>query len=146
MRKRTTWLSLVPALHRATHRVGLYIEAAALGVSQGEAHVLAHLHQGACSIADLHQAFAHRRSTLTSILDRLEGRGLVRRRLREEDRRSFRVCLTPRGRGLARAVHAALAELEALVASRVRLADGAGFEAVMDALQQASRPAVRRKP
>lgn len=54
-------------------------------MNQGEAHVLAHLHEvGPASIGALHEAFAHRRPTLTGILDRLEERGLVRRALRHE--------------------------------------------------------------
>ena len=37
-------LLLVPPIHRATHRIGLYIgRAPGLSVSQAEAHILAHL-------------------------------------------------------------------------------------------------------
>ncbi|HEY2385543.1 MAG TPA: MarR family transcriptional regulator [Candidatus Binatia bacterium] len=137
MRKRSDGLHLVPPLHRATHRVGLHLQALRLGVSQGEAHVLAHLEAaGPSTISALHTAFAHRRSTLTSILDRLEGAGLVRREVHAGDRRSFLVSLTARGRVQARRIHAALADLEARVARRVRAADLAGFETVVEALQQ----------
>src|SRR5678816_2098305 len=97
-------LQLVPFVHRTTHRIGLYLEAAEtpLGLSQGEAHLLAHLAEaGPCSVAELHRAFAHKRSTLTSYLDRLEARGDVTRDVRPEDRRSFTVRLT---RGGARTV------------------------------------------
>src|SRR5215468_2596921 len=127
MRNRSKPLALVPGLQRATHRVGLFVQAGGLGVSQGEAHVLAELAAaGQASVAALHAAFAHRRSTLTSILDRLERRGLLRRALHPEDRRSFLIVLTPRGRSLARRVHAALAALEAAVLRRVRPAELAG--------------------
>ena len=136
MRNRSDTLRLVPPLHRATHRVGLHLQALQLGVTQGEAHVLAHLQAaGPSTISTLHAAFAHRRSTLTSILDRLEAAGLVRREVHAGDRRSFLVRLTPRGRVKAREVHAALFDLEARVARRVREADVAGFEAVVEALQ-----------
>ena len=129
----------MPPLHRATHRVGLFLQAARAGVSQGEAHVLSHLlADGPCPIGDLHRAFAHKRSTLTSILDRLEAGGLVHRELRADDRRSFRVALTPRGRSLARRAHAALAELERRVARRVGASDIGGFEAVVAAIQEAT--------
>src|SRR2546430_15307206 len=67
-------LRLVPPIHRATHRIGLYL--AGLrddGLSQGEAHILALLATSApATIADLHRGLAHKRSTLTSILDRLD--------------------------------------------------------------------------
>lgn len=142
MRKRNDALTLVPPVHRATHRIGLYIQGRrpALDATQGEAHVLAHLHgSGPCAIADLHQAFAHRRSTLTSILDRLAARGLLLRKVRPEDRRSFRVSLTPRGRSLAARVHGALARLETAVRRRVGRADLRGFQRVVAALQAAAR-------
>jgi DNA-binding MarR family transcriptional regulator len=144
MRKRTSTLGLVPPLHRATHRVGLFLQATGLGPTQGEAHVLAHLHaEDGASIAALHAAFAHRRSTLTGILDRLEAAGLIRREVHQHDRRSFLIHLTPRGRTLARKVHAALAGLEDDVAARVTAADLAGFAAVVEALREAAQAAVR---
>lgn len=144
MRKRTEPLRLVPPLHRATHRVGLYLQALQLGVSQGEAHVLAQLEaEGPATIAALHAAFAHRRSTLTSILDRLVAAGLVRREVHADDRRSFLVSLTARGHSLGRQIHGALASLEARAGSRLRAADLAGFEAVVEALQDAAHASRR---
>lgn len=138
-------LRLVPPVHRATHRIGLLLQASALGVSQGEAHVLAHLAEsGPCAIGALHVGFAHRRSTLTSILDRLESRGLLRRELNAHDRRSFLVRPTARGRALAVKVHAALRGLEAEVARRVSTAELAGFDAVVAALEAAARKTERR--
>jgi DNA-binding MarR family transcriptional regulator len=130
-------LTLVPPVHRATHRIGLFLQATrpALGLSQGEAHLLAELHgAGSSSVGALHRAFAHRRSTLTGILDRLEERGLVRRRLRPEDRRSFAVELTARGRVLAARTARRLAALERAVGRRVSAADLRGFAAVVEAL------------
>jgi DNA-binding MarR family transcriptional regulator len=130
-------LSLVPPVHRATHRIGLLLAATrpALGLSQGEAHLLAELHEvGPCTVGALHRAFAHRKSTLTGILDRMEERGLVKRRLRAEDRRSFSVELTAKGRTAAARAHARLLGLEAAVRRRVSTSDLAGFAAVVDAL------------
>src|SRR5258708_37686258 len=74
---------IVPSLQRATHAVALWLDASLrhLNLSQAEAHVLAALaDMSPCSINDLHRGFGHKRSTLTSLLDRLERRGLVRRR------------------------------------------------------------------
>jgi DNA-binding MarR family transcriptional regulator len=139
-------LRLVPPVHRATHRIGLLLQATGLGVTQGEAHILAHLAEsGPCTIAALHVAFAHRRSTLTSILDRLESRGLLRREMHEKDRRSFLVRPTARGRALAAKVHAALHGLEAEVGRRVTTAEMAGFDAVVAALEAAARQSGGRK-
>ena len=116
-------LSLIPALERATHAVALWIESAPgeLGVSQAEAHVLAHLATHPTStINDLHMSFGHKRSTLTGILDRLEERGLIRRGAHPASRRLVAVALTDQGQILAERVHATLDELEAQLRPRVR--------------------------
>jgi DNA-binding MarR family transcriptional regulator len=107
-------LRLVPHLHRAVHRIGLWLEShPALGVTQAESHLLAHLAvEGPSTVAELHRALAHRRSTLTSVLDRLEERGLVSRVVSRRDRRSFEVRLTASGLERASRSHAALAALE----------------------------------
>lgn len=107
-------LALIPEIHRATHAIGLALAANPdLDVTQAEAHVLAHLHEsGDARISELHTRFGHRRSTLTSVLDRLEQRALVRRTTDPGDRRSFVVTLTRAGRGAAAAVHRALAAIE----------------------------------
>ena len=125
--------------HRTTHRIGLYLEVAEppVGLSQGEAHLLAHLAEaGACSVAELHRAFAHKRSTLTSYLDRLEARGDITRDVRPEDRRSFTVRLTRAGARVAARVHQHLAGLEDRVLARLTERDLRGFQAVLHALSE----------
>src|SRR6188508_998042 len=114
-------LRLVPSIHRATHRIGLYLaDLRDDGLSQGEAHILALLAMsGPTTIAELHRGLAHKRSTLTSILDRLVARGFVTRRVGTTDRRTFVVAPTTRGRKVARAVLRHLADLERAVKARV---------------------------
>ena len=132
-------LQLIPFVHRTTHRIGLYLEAAEppLGLSQGEAHLLAHLAEaGSCSVAELHRAFAHKRSTLTSYLDRLEARGDVTRDVRPEDCRSFTVRLTRAGARTAARVHQHLAGLEDHALARLTERDLRGFQAVLHALSE----------
>ena len=134
-------LQLVPPIHRATHRIGLHLEGAAppLGLTQGEAHLLAHLVEaGESPLAALHAAFAHKRSTLTSYLDRLEGRGLVTRSVSPEDRRAFVVALTREGRALATRVHRRLAQLEEAALSGLPARDVQGFRAVLTSLLDAA--------
>jgi len=109
---------LIVALQRAIHLVARRLERdlAGLRLGQAEAHVLAHLAgAGTGTIAELHRGFGHRRSTLTSILDRLETRRLVTRAIDRTDRRSVRVTLTPQGRRVARRVARAVAAIEARV-------------------------------
>ena|SRR5688572_8134817 len=130
-------LRLVPPIHRATHRIGLYLAALREdGLSQGEAHILALLaSSGPSTIADLHQGLAHKRSTLTSILDRLAGRGFITRAVGESDRRTFVVALTAKGKTVARRVHRHLTDLERAVAARVSADDVRRFLKVVEAVE-----------
>jgi DNA-binding MarR family transcriptional regulator len=110
----------VVELHRAVHALGLFLDARTAGaVTQAEALILAHLAEhGTSTINTLHRVFLHRRSTLTSVIDRLEAKGLVGRRPADDDRRSFAVELTRAGRTQARSILRALDELRGTVEPR----------------------------
>jgi DNA-binding MarR family transcriptional regulator len=130
----------IPRLQRAAHAVGLYIASLPdLDLNQAEAHVLAHLHAGPARISDLHAAFGHRRSTLTSLLDRLEARGFVARSVDESDRRSVRVSLTPAGRKVAAAAHRALLQAEAKALTGFSKAEVDAFGRIADAFAALAR-------
>jgi DNA-binding MarR family transcriptional regulator len=131
-------LRLVHPVHRATHRIGLYLDdLRERGLTQGEAHILGLLaHSGPASVAELHRGLAHKRSTLTSILDRLVKRGLITRTVGETDRRTFVVRPTAKGRKLAQRVQRHLFALERAVTRRVSAADIRGFKKVVAALEQ----------
>jgi len=128
----------VPPIHRATHRIGLYLaDLRDDGLSQGEAHILALLAtSGAATIAALHRGLAHKRSTLTSILDRLADRGFITRSVGADDRRTFVITPTARGRRAAARVHQHLADLEQAVARRLTSADVKGFKNVIAAVEE----------
>jgi DNA-binding MarR family transcriptional regulator len=131
-------LRLVHPVHRATHRIGLYLDhLRERELTQGEAHILALLaHSGRTNVADLHRGLAHKRSTLTSILDRLARRGLITRAIGETDRRTFVVRPTAKGRRLAQRVQRHLSALERAVVRRVSPTDIRGFNRVVAALEQ----------
>jgi len=139
-------LRLVPSIHRATHRIGLYLaELRDDGLSQGEAHILAHLATAASpTIADLHRGLAHKRSTLTSILDRLADRGLITRDIGALDRRTFVITPTPKGRQVARRVHQHLIDLEAAAARRVTKEEIRTFLKVLAAVEEEAHTRTRR--
>jgi DNA-binding MarR family transcriptional regulator len=141
-------LRFVPPIHRATHRVGLYLaDLRDLGLAQGEAHILALLATSApATIADLHRGLAHKRSTLTSILDRLAERRLITREVGAADRRTFVVTLTPSGRQVARRVLRHLIELEQAVVRRVTADDVKGFLKVILAVEDEARQRTRAAP
>lgn len=131
-------LQLVHPVHRATHRIGLYLDdLKERGLTQGEAHILALLAQsGRANVSHLHRGLAHKRSTLTSILDRLAKRGLITRAVGETDRRTFVVRPTAKGRKLAHRIQQHLSALEHSVIHRVSAADIKGFNKVVTALEQ----------
>jgi DNA-binding MarR family transcriptional regulator len=135
-------MHIVPALERATHAVAIWIERtfADLRLTQAEAHVLAYLADHApCSINDLHHSFGHRRSTLTSLLDRLEQREWVRRGTHPTSRRLVLVYLTDAGRPVAERVQAAVRELEQRVAARAGSRGVVTFQRVIQAMEEESR-------
>ncbi|MBO0694770.1 MAG: MarR family transcriptional regulator [Verrucomicrobia bacterium] len=140
-------LRLVHPVHRATHRIGLYLDdLKERGLTQGEAHILALLaDSGRTNVADLHRGLAHKRSTLTSILDRLVRRGLITRAVGEADRRTFVVKLATKGQKLAQRVRRHLSLLERAVSHRVSAADIKGFTRVVAALEQEAHRRVRAK-
>jgi DNA-binding MarR family transcriptional regulator len=132
---------LVPSVERASHAVALWVEGALkdLGITQAEAHILGHIAQaGTCAINDLHRDFGHRRSTLTSILDRLEGRELVRRTAHPTSRRSMMVELTDEGRIAGARVSALLDALDTAIRTEADTRDVDGFYRVIAAIEEAT--------
>jgi DNA-binding MarR family transcriptional regulator len=119
--------------------VALWIERSFrdLRLTQAEAHVLAYLaHHTPCSINDLHRSFGHKRSTLTSLLDRLEGREWIRRGSHPTSRRLVMVQLTEAGRQVADQVSTALCALEERVLARTGGADATTFLRVIQMLEE----------
>ncbi len=133
---------MIVALEAAVHRVLDHLagELADLGLRQAEVNVLAQLQPGiARSVGDLATATGQRSSTLTGVLDRLEHRRLVRRRVNPADRRSFTIELTAAGARAAARVHAAFAGLDERVLADVPRAAADGFHQVLDALERQTK-------
>ena len=130
-------LQFIHPVQRATHRIGLYVaELRELQLTQGEAHILALLaEKSPLTVAQLHRGLAHKRSTLTSILDRLAGRGLITREVGKTDRRTFVVGLTRTGEKLAQRVNRHLEKLETRVRRKVNASDITAFTKVLSALE-----------
>jgi len=130
---------MIADLERAVHLVAVHLERVAgeVGVTQAEAHVLAQLaRRGPTTVGELHREFGHKRSTLTNVLDRLEGRGLVRREVNRDDRRSFVVHPTAAGATAAKRIAAVVDDLERAILARTGDRDLAGVRAVAAALAE----------
>jgi len=134
--------SAILALHRATHATlhALTTRLADLDLPAADINVLANLADGvARTVGALADATATRPSTLTSLLDRLTGRGFIVRETDLADRRSFVIRLTPAGRAAAERAAAAITDLERQALAAVTPAERAGFHALLDALTEVSR-------
>ncbi len=134
-------LRFLSPLHKANRQASVYLEAqlVELGVLAVEAHLLAYVNAyGPCAVGELVRVFGLKRPTMTSMLDRLSERGLVKRDLHPEDRRSFLVRVTARGAKLGESARKQVERLEAEIGRRVSNADVAGFERVMQAIDAAT--------
>lgn len=131
-------MGVITDMQHATHRIGRHLESAlgAVGVDQGEAHVLSALARGPMTIAALVAAVGVKRSTLTNILDRLERRGLVTREINPNDRRSFLVRPTRGGERAAKKVAAAFAAVDAKLVRATTGSEREGFDAVLVRLEE----------
>ena len=137
-------LRLIPEIHRATHRIGIFLDG--LGITQGEGHILSHLAaSGDATIAELHLALAHRRSTLTSILDRLADRGWITRETDPNDRRSFIIRLSKSGKQVAGKIYRELARIEAQMLREVSRKDLRSLVSILQSLENAADQSGRRK-
>jgi MarR family transcriptional regulator, organic hydroperoxide resistance regulator len=130
---------VIAELQAATHRVVDHLarELRPLGLTPAEVNALARLRPGEpVAVADLVAATGQRPSTLTGVIDRLEGRGLLTRAVNARDRRSFILELTPAGEAAAGQVHAAFATLEERALALVGPRSAAGHQRVLEALKE----------
>ena len=136
-------LTFLSPLHKASRQISVYLETrtAALGVTPTEGHLLTYLRSyGPVTVGDLVRVFGFKQSTLTSMLDRLERDGLVRRERNPDDRRSLLLRLSDRGSDLARGLNRILEDFEDDVRARVGARDVKGFHAVILAVQEVTGP------
>ena len=133
--------SALLALQRATHATLHLISSALadLDLTAAELNALANLSDGqARTVSQLGAAVGSRPTTLTSVLDRLERRGLVTRTTRAADRRSVLIELTENGAATADEIARTIADLEAGALHDVSPRSVAGFHVVLRALTGAN--------
>ena len=141
-------LDFLSPLHKASRQISVYLETHTreLGLSPQEGHILSYLRSYAPTpIGELVRVFGIKQSTFTSILDRLEEAGLVRREINREDRRSFLVHISEEGIQLAERLNLLLAKLEDDIRSLVSTRDVKGFHAVMRAVEEITRVRLRER-
>jgi DNA-binding MarR family transcriptional regulator len=100
-------MHLLQDLHAETSRP--------LGLTPQQAHLLCVLLGAPLGMTELSRILSIERSSLTSMVDRLERRDLVARIANPVDRRACQIELTPAGRALAHDAHdAVVARIESL--------------------------------
>ena len=133
---------MILALQRAAHGT-LRLLAERLtdeGLTSSEINALANLADGQVrSVGQLAVAAGTRPTTLTSVLDRLAGRGYLTRELDPADRRSFLLHLTGDGRRAALAARDAMTTIEAEALVGLVADDIAAFHRVVEALSPIRR-------
>jgi DNA-binding MarR family transcriptional regulator len=141
-------LEFLSPLHKASRQITMYLEdqTRELGVSPLEGHVLTYLRKYApAPVGELVRVFGVKQSTFTSLLDRLERDGLVRREPNPADRRSFLIHITERGGELTSRLNRLLERLENDIRARLRRTEAKGFHAVMAAVEDVTRVQVRER-
>lgn len=137
-------LEFIPALHRAVNAVQQLLADERIDVTHAEALVLAQLAENKVQrMSELRDAFGQRKSTLTSVADRLAERGLIKRYDDPKDRRVLLVQLTRAGERTARRIVSILIALEKRA---IKAADPCdvhtlrrGLDAIGDAVPSARR-------
>lgn len=141
-------LEFLSPLHKASRQISVYLETHTkeLGVSPMEGHVLSYLRSYAPTpIGELVKVFGIKQSTFTSVLDRLEQAGFVRREINPGDRRSFLIQISDDGRNLAERLNRLLETFEAEIREHVTARDMEGFRAVMAAVEEVTRVRLRER-
>jgi DNA-binding MarR family transcriptional regulator len=141
-------LDFLSPIHKANRQISVHFEEKleSLGVSPPEGHILSYLRSYApCPISEIVRVFGLKGSTLTSILDRLEERGLITRQINPDDRRSFVIKLTRSGRRLADRIQTFVEQLEEHIHRRVTAKNLTGFKKVMSAIEEATQVRLRER-
>lgn len=141
-------LKFLSPVHKAVRQIAVWFENHMEGmpVAPQEGHMLSYLRSySPCPIAELVRVFGQKHSTMTSMLDRLEGQGMIERRVNPEDRRSFLVSLTRKGKSQAKEIQKLVEKIEGEIGRRVTAENLAGFNATMKAIEDATKVVLRQR-
>ena len=131
---RSLFLSPVHAAYRTLARE---VESRVGEFDSADGHMLSYVTRyGPCTVGTLAEVFGIKGATLTGQLDRLERAGWLERRINPDDRRSFVVAITPKGRGLVRRIGRQVMQLEGAVREQVSERDYKGFIKVIEAIRE----------
>lgn len=133
-------------VHKAYRQIMISFEepCAEHGLLAPEGHVLSYLSvYGPCPVSEIHRILGVKRSTLSSLLDRLESKRLLRRTPNPDDRRSLLLEIEDEGREIAAQLQVVGDALDEAIRERVTEDDLRGFERVLAAIGESTRVDVR---
>lgn len=141
-------LQFLSPLHKASRQLSVHLGSpnSELGLSPTDGHLVTYLSKYApAPVGELVRVFGIKQSTFTSMLDRLEKAGLIRRELNPGDRRSFLIHITDAGHAIAEDADRVLRALEDDIRARVTARDVEGFHAVMRAIEEVTQVRLRER-
>jgi DNA-binding MarR family transcriptional regulator len=124
-------------IHQANRQTSLHIDTllADLSVTAQEGQVLAFVSaRDAVPVTAIVRSLGVSKSTVTSLLQRLETAGFMRRGGNPDDARSWLVFTTPKGRRVGAAARERVLELERRIQARVTDADMRALARIVDAV------------
>lgn len=131
-------LVLQRATHATLHRLSLTLRD--LDLTASEVNALANLGDGhPRTTSQLGAAVGSKPSTLTGVLDRLEGRGHITRIASPTDRRATVITMTAAGRRIATRIRNAMTDLERRAVADLPPESIAAFRVVLTALTEEPR-------
>lgn len=146
MNKKFTYLSrFISPVHKAYRQAVLCLEGSGgAELSSSDAHLLAYVVKyGPCTAGELARVFGLHKPTLTGVLDRLEKRGFLKRKLSRRDRRSFEISPRPAGEEYIAIAGQKFERLETAIAEHVTPEEIRGFYRVIEAFGVATGVHVR---
>jgi MarR family transcriptional regulator, organic hydroperoxide resistance regulator len=133
----TSPFRVLSPIHQANRQASLHIDAllADLSVTAQEGQVLAFVSaRDGVPVTAIVRLLGVSKSTVTSLLQRLEKAGLMRRGDNPEDARSWLVFTTPKGRRIGAAARDRVLDLERRIQARVSEADLRALTRIVEAV------------
>ena len=124
-------------IHQANRQTSLHLDTllADLSVTAQEGQVLAFVStRDGVQVTAIVRLLGVSKSTVTSLLQRLETAGLMRRGGNPDDARSWLLFTTPRGRRVGTAARERVLELERRIQARITEADMRALARIVDAI------------
>jgi DNA-binding MarR family transcriptional regulator len=135
-------LKILSPLHKAIRQIEIFLDrkTSQHNLSCSEGHMVSYLlSYSPCPLADLNRILNLKPSTLTSMLDRLEKRKIITRKIYPDDRRSWIIELQPEGKKLAKEIRSTLESFEQSIIQQLSEEELEAFEKVTSIISSVTK-------